>query len=58
MKKRKRELNFSGSVFNVIFILAYPVIIVFYSLFNLLVWLFSFPSKLLTFILDKFKKTN
>lgn len=55
MKKRKRELNFGGGVFNVIFILAYPVIILFYALFNALVWLFSFPSKAIHFLFNKIK---
>jgi hypothetical protein len=56
MKKRKRELNFGGAVFNVVFILGYPIIIVFYAIFTALVWLFSLPSKLITLLLTKFKK--
>jgi hypothetical protein len=51
--KRKRELTAKALVFNLLFIASFPVIIVFYVAFNSLIWLFSLPSKILSFFLNK-----
>ncbi|MFT4031993.1 MAG: hypothetical protein QM669_06205 [Siphonobacter sp.] len=51
-KRTDRSKPFSTGtiIFNIIFILAYPIITLFYLLFNGLVWLLSLPSKAWFFI--------
>lgn len=46
---RSKYVTPGAIIFNIIFILAYPVIAVFYLLFNVLVWILSIPSRMWAF---------
>ncbi|NQW76842.1 MAG: hypothetical protein HQ448_08560 [Cytophagales bacterium] len=49
MPKRKRPVTVGNIVFEIFFILSYPFIALFSAAVTLLVWIFSFPSKLIAF---------
>jgi hypothetical protein len=54
-KKDKNKLTAGGWVFNILFVLASPVIMAFYALFNVLIWVFSLPSRLISYVMRLFK---
>jgi hypothetical protein len=49
MPKRKRPITTGNIVFEIFFILSYPFIAIFSAAVTVLVWAFSFPSKLIAF---------
>jgi hypothetical protein len=49
MPKRKRPITAGNVAFEIFFILSYPFIALFSAAVTLLVWIFSFPSKLIAF---------
>ncbi len=54
--ERSKYVTPGAIVFNIIFILAYPIIAVFYLAFNLLVWILSIPSRMWAFVATRIRK--
>lgn len=54
--KKSKYVTTGAIVFNIIFILAYPVIATFYVAFTALVWLLSLPSNAWTWIAKRIKR--
>ncbi|MCY7352841.1 MAG: hypothetical protein LH606_19645 [Cytophagaceae bacterium] len=45
-------------VFNILFILAYPIIAVFTFAYTVLVWVFSLPSRVVVWIARRLRREN
>jgi hypothetical protein len=58
MPRQKRPMTVNSIIFNVMFILAYPVIALFTFLYTVLVWVFSVPSRIFVFFASKPKQGN
>jgi hypothetical protein len=56
MPRQKRPMTVNSVIFNVMFILAYPVIALFTFLYTVLVWIFSVPSRIFVFFASKTKQ--
>jgi hypothetical protein len=56
MPRKKREYTQGGTIFNILFVLAYPAIAVFYAVFNVLIWIFFLPSKIIALLGSKSKE--
>ncbi|MBO9637486.1 hypothetical protein [Siphonobacter aquaeclarae] len=52
---RSRYVTTGAIIFNIIFILAYPIIALFYLTFNILVWILSIPSRIWAFVARKIR---
>lgn len=50
MDKRNKYLTPGAVVFNIIFILAYPIIATFTFAYTVLVWVFSLPSRVAVWV--------
>lgn len=49
-KRTNKYLTPGAVVFNILFILAYPIIAVFTFAYTVLVWLFSLPSRVVVWV--------
>lgn|GEM_PF-2070815 len=59
MNKRTNKYNTPGAVvFNILFILAYPIIAVFTFAYTVLVWVFSLPSRMAVWVARKLRKED
>ncbi|MDQ1088222.1 MULTISPECIES: hypothetical protein [unclassified Siphonobacter] len=54
--ERSKYITPGAIIFNIIFILAYPIIAVFYLAFNVLVWFLSIPSRMWAYVAKLIRK--
>ncbi|OZI06400.1 hypothetical protein BWI93_20100 [Siphonobacter sp. BAB-5385] len=53
--ERSKYVTPGAIVFNIIFILAYPIIAAFYLVFNILVWVLSIPSRMWAYVAKRIR---
>lgn len=56
--RNNKYLTPGAVVFNILFILAYPIIAVFTFAYTVLVWVFSVPSRVAVWVAKRLKKDD